>query len=116
MRLTHVLQSPATCQSANIPMTRRCSRAQEDISSHSSKTFVPKTASAHFDIAKASGEHCQQSLANCRALGFFYLFIAIQVGSVGSFNDIPAKVRPEIFLRSAAAHRISSGMAEQLGQ
>ena len=110
MRLAHVLQSPAIRQSANIPMTRRCSRAQEDISSHSSKTFVPKTASAHFDIAKANGEHCRQSLANGRALGFFNLFFAIQVGSVGCFNYILAKVRPEISLRSAV-NRISLGMA-----
>ena len=43
--LTHVLQSSATCQSANIPMTRRRSRTQQDISSRSSKRFVPDTSS-----------------------------------------------------------------------
>ena len=40
MKLTHVLQSSATCQSANILMTRRCSRAQ-DISPRSLKRFAP---------------------------------------------------------------------------
>ena len=118
MRLTHVLQSPATCQLANIPMTRRCSRAQEDISSDSSKRFVPKTASAHFDIAKQAQNtveklpqrfHLSAEVSQWQDIAV-YPFIAVQVGSFVRFNDVLAKVQLEIFLLSAVANGISLGM------
>ena len=70
----------------------------------SQRIYLPLT---HFDIAKASVQHCQEALHRFTNVGTSrsVSFIAAQVESVSRFNDIFAKVRPEIFLRSAVASR-----------
>ena len=122
MRLTHVPQSTSTCQSANIPMTRRRSRGQQDIFSRSSKRLAPDNASTRRRLTliqqkqvENTGFHLSEEPRQRRSIAV-YLFIAVQVGSVSRFNDILAKVRPETFLCSAVANRISSGTAEEIGQ
>jgi hypothetical protein len=67
--------------------------------------------STHFDITKASVQHCQEALPKIPSAspmaGHLCLSLLLpfnQVERAGHFNDIFAKVRPESFLRLAVAN------------